>query len=105
MDAEKKARWSEIRARGRARFILTEGVLRVGLLYAALLFLLRYFFKYGFTASGAGEYLRGGEPIFQFIFDCLAFGYIMGWLDWREQEREFKRAEQDETEKAGGEPL
>jgi hypothetical protein len=94
MNAEQKARWSETRTGGRGSFVLTQGVLRVGLLFAVFSFLFSYFYRYGFTASKVSEYLQGGEPIFKFFFDCLFFGAIMGLFSWHDNEREFKQQEE-----------
>ena len=95
MNIEQKARWSQIRAGGRGRFILVQGMLKFGLLFAVFSFLFSYFYRYGFTTSKVSEYLRGGEPIFKFFFDSLFLGGIMGLFFWHLGEREFKRQEKD----------
>jgi hypothetical protein len=63
MNAKQKTRWSKIRARGRRRFILVQGILQIGAPYAIISLIWRYFDRYGFTSSKLAGYLLEGEPL------------------------------------------
>jgi hypothetical protein len=98
MNTKQKARWSKLRAKGKRRFLLVEGLLKIGGTYAALSLVANYLFKYGFRSPELVNYLLRGETIFKFIFDWLFFGLIMGLFFWYLGEREFKKMGKDEKQ-------
>ena len=98
MDAKRRARWSELRTKGQGRFLLVEGVLKAGGMFAVLTLIVNYFRKNGFTASALSEYLSSGETIFEFVFGWLFFGFFMGLFVWYVGERGFKKSEKGQNE-------
>ena len=86
-----------MRAKGRRRFILEDGILQLGGLYAILSTVSGYLFKHGFSLSKVSEYLWSGETIFKFFFGWLGFGFLMGAFVWYFTEREFGKQGKDET--------
>ncbi|MDQ3817279.1 MAG: hypothetical protein M3362_06270 [Acidobacteriota bacterium] len=95
MNAERKKRWvdnwAKTRAEGRRRFILTQGILGIGVTYAVFSLITKYLFDYGFTVSKIGEYFSRGEPAFKFFFDWLGFGPLMGFFLWHFYEYQFRK--------------
>jgi hypothetical protein len=97
MNAEQKAEWLEVKAKGRGRYLLVEGIIKSGGIYAILLLIANYFFKYGFTASKVSEYLWNGETVFRFFFGVIFFGLWMGLFDWYFNERQFRKSEKNKA--------
>lgn len=97
MDAEQKAKWAEVRARGKGRYILVEGMLKTGGLFATLVLVVNYFYRHGFTSSKISEYLLNGETVFRFFFGVIFFGLWMGLFDWYFSERAYRKSEKNGT--------
>jgi|ERR1051325_10371185 hypothetical protein len=97
MNTEQKSKWAETRAKGKSRFILSQGILRIGLLVSVLTTVGNYFFQYGFTISKIAEYVLSDETIFKFFFGWLLYGLLMGLLLWNFNEREFRKPERNKT--------
>ncbi len=95
MNTEQKAKWAETRANGKGRFILFQGIFKIGVLFAVLTTLGNYLSKYGFTSSQVAEYLLNGETIFNFFFGVIFFGLGMGLFFWYFNEREFRKPEKN----------
>lgn len=97
MNAEHKAKWLEVKAKGQGRYILVEGILKHGGMYAFLILSVNYFYKNGFTFSKVYEYLWNGETIFKFFFGVIFFGLWMGLFDWYFREHLFRKSEKNKT--------
>jgi hypothetical protein len=95
MNAKQKARWLEMRAKGRGRFILQQGILKIGGTYALLSLVITYISKYGFTTSKVSEYGWNVETIFKLFFDWVFFGFFMGLFFWYFGEREFRKQDKN----------
>jgi hypothetical protein len=80
MTASEYQRWTSVRQRGLLRYGLTRFVPTYGLLFAVLT--LVFHLLYDKIESWAWE--TAG-----FIFKAIAFGLIMGWMQWRQNEQAY----------------
>lgn len=92
MTNEQQIKWAHIRAKGMARYVAVEGVLKAGGLFAYLTATVRYTLKHGFTLAHLAEYVFDEKFIYATAFNWLAFGVVMGVLGWNKQEREYAKA-------------
>lgn len=93
MNAKQRTKWSAYRAKGQVRFLLVEGILKLGGMFAILMLVSNYLFDYGFTNSNLADYLSSRKTISDFIYGGLFFGSLMGLFFWYMGEREFKKPE------------
>ena len=84
-----------MRAKGRGRFILLQGILKVGGTYAILSLVIRYISKYGFTTSKISEYIWKVETIFRLFFEWVFFGFFMGLFFWYFGEHGLRKQDED----------
>jgi hypothetical protein len=75
-----------MRERGQRSFIVRYGILRFGVLAAALGALDRYF---GILPGSAWRGIP--RELFGFVFTSIFAGALMGWLMWRWSERVYER--------------
>jgi hypothetical protein len=95
MNTNAKAKWNEIRSKGKGKFILIQGIFKSGVMFASLTTIAHYLIDYGFTYSKVGKYLFSGKTIFQFVFKAIVFGLLMGLINWHSNERQYKKVEEN----------
>ena len=83
-----QAAWAEKRARGIVRFLLIEGVLFTGGPFAVILQVVGYFFLADADQS-FGQYFTMTRTWVTFFFHGTLFGGIMGFINWRRNEKAF----------------
>ena len=90
-EAEKQS-WQKVRARGRWRFILMQGILRFGLVFAAWLALLDYFVHH-----------KANPPFLDTVLEIIIFtliaGYVFGEARWRISEYKYQLPKKSAPEK------
>ena len=82
--------WAEKRKRGLARFLLIDGILITGGPFAVLLQVLGYFLFPG-DAQSFGQYFAESMTWIRFILHGTLFGLVMGFVNWRRNERAFAK--------------
>ena len=92
MDAHEKQIWSDIRAKGKFRYIILQGVIITGGLYALMMTVVGYFIEYGFNLSSITTYMFDSRTHTRFFLFATAFGAIMGIIKWNRGERAFAEA-------------
>ncbi|MEW6130704.1 MAG: hypothetical protein AB1757_26980 [Acidobacteriota bacterium] len=73
-----------IHRQGKTRFIIFNGILKIGLLSTVLFTLIDYGFEYGLTFSDLSVYLS--KNAFWIPFRRFFFGYFIGLFMWRKLE-------------------
>ena len=91
MNDEEKENWSKTREKGRAIYILVEGILKAGIFYAISVGIVSYLFDYGFSFTKVGEAINNGGFFFKFFFHWIFFGLWMGVWNWNQSEKLFKK--------------
>ena len=92
MTQTQKQWWEQERAKGEARFVLREGLLRRGLPFAAIMTALPLL--YDFFTHRPVEFTW--KLMIAFAFYLVAFGGCMGTMAWRDREREFQKPTDNE---------
>ncbi len=80
--------WAVKRAQGIWRFLLIDGILIMGGPFAVILQVVGYFLFPG-DAQSFGQYFTESMTWVRFILHGTLFGLIMGFINWRRNEREF----------------
>lgn len=80
--------WAEKRKRGIARFLMIEGILFTGGPFAVILQVVGYFLYPG-DAQTFGQYFADSTTWIRFILHGTLFGLIMGFVNWRRNEKAF----------------
>jgi hypothetical protein len=88
MTHSEKQSWEQIRARGRERFVLCEGILRRGLPLGVVVTVVDYF-----THSTPPPIW---ELAVKFALLTLASGFCVGIFDWESQERDYRKPTEDD---------
>ncbi|MBC8096601.1 MAG: hypothetical protein H7Y43_12400 [Akkermansiaceae bacterium] len=87
MTQTEKQAWEQVRARGRDRFIVREGLLHRGVPFGVLFGLFQIIRIVFFRSSS--------EPLLSIIagwgFATVAFGAIMGVIEWQAHERDYQK--------------
>lgn len=78
--------WAEKRKRGLGRFLLIDGILITGGPFALVLQVVGYFLFPG-EAQTFGQYYMDSMTWVRFILHGTLFGSIMGFVNWRRNER------------------
>ncbi len=78
--------WKEKRERGLLRFLLIDGILIAGGPFAVILQVVGYFLFPG-DAQTFGQYFVDSMTWVRFILHGTLFGLIMGFVNWRRNER------------------
>jgi hypothetical protein len=86
-----KQSWERIRAMGRDRFIVREGLLRHGVPFGVLVALIQIF-----------PFFRpSSEPFIALVaswaFSGVAFGAVMGLREWQTRERNYQKPTDDDV--------
>lgn len=89
MDALQRAKWEEVRAKGSARYVLVDGLLKHGTYFATTMTTFMYLWTHGFDLAGMGDYFMSGSTILMYIFHCLFYGLLMGWSNWSSSEKAY----------------
>lgn len=93
MTHSEKQSWELVRARGRERFVLCEGILRRGL-------------PLGFVVTGVQmlyDYFAHSSPTplwelaAKSVCVTLAFGFCVGIFKWKSQERDYHKPTKDDA--------
>lgn len=80
--------WAEKRKRGIARFLMVEGILYTGGPFAVILQVVGYFLFPG-EAQSFGQYFADSTTWVRFMLHGTLFGLIMGFINWRRNEKAF----------------
>src|SRR5438477_9677538 len=80
-----KQRWTQVRAKGHARFIIRQGLLRWGVPFGLAVTLGPFFYDLAIHAPTASIWSMVGS----LIVLTLTFGYGMGEREWRLGERAY----------------
>lgn len=80
------ADWTVKRERGLARFLFFDGILITGCPFAVVMQVVGYFFLRD-EAQGFLEYAGSSRTWITFFFHATLFGLIMGYLNWRRNEK------------------
>jgi len=83
-----KEKWSQTRARGHARFIIRQGLLRWGIPFGLVVTLGTFVYDVATHSPTPSIWSMVGS----FILLTLAFGYGMGQTEWRHGERAYYHA-------------
>jgi len=80
--------WAEKKKRGLVRYLLVDGILITGGPFAVILQVVGYFLFPG-DAQSFGQYFADTTTWVRFFFHGTLFGLIMGFINWRRNERAF----------------
>jgi hypothetical protein len=78
--------WAEKKKRGLVRYLLVDGILITGGPFAVILQVVGYFLFPG-EAETFGQYFADGTTWIRFFFHGTLFGLIMGFINWRRNDR------------------
>ncbi len=100
INKKRKGKWSKIRAKGRKRYILVNGILIIGGSFAILSYLIRmllgileaYWFNtpYKYTKADSIQVV-----IILGVFNAVFFGWLMGSTTWSRNEKAYRESEDD----------
>lgn len=94
MTQKQYQKWKQIRAKGRVRYILVDGILEDGSLFALLSMLLNHLWKHGLTWSIAHNFsLTNFIP--EFVFKAVFFGGFLALWRWSANEKKYKEYERN----------
>ena len=85
------ADWTEKRKAGIWRYLFIDGVLFIGGPFAVVMQAVGYFILRDENQS-FGEYFAASRTWITFFFHATLFGLIMGFVNWRRNERAFADA-------------
>ena len=80
--------WAEKRKKGLGRFLLFDGILITGGPFAVILQVVGYFLFPG-DAQSFGQYFAESMTWVRFVLHGTLFGLVMGFVNWRRNERAF----------------
>ena len=83
-----EADWIEKRKRGLARYLMFDGVLLTGGPFAVVMQVVGYFL-FGSQYDTFGGYFSASKTWITFFFHATLFGLIMGFINWRRNEKAF----------------
>jgi hypothetical protein len=86
--------WAIKRERGLARFLIFDGVLMTGGPFAVVMQIVGYFL-FGGQYSSFGAYFSASKTWITFLFHGILFGLIMGYINWRRNEKAFAQGPKD----------
>ncbi len=82
------ALWNEKKKKGFGRYLLFDGILIMGGPFAVVMQGVGYFFLRD-EGQSVGEYFSSSRMWITFFFHATLFGLIMGFINWRRNERAF----------------
>ncbi len=88
------ADWIEKRKRGLGRFLIYDGILITGGPFAVVMQIVGYFL-FGGQYDTFGEYFSASKTWITFFLHATLFGLIMGFVNWRRNERAFANPDAD----------
>jgi len=88
------ADWAIKRERGLVRYLLFDGILITGGPFAVMMQIGGYFLFSGDFQS-FGEYFSASVTWMRFFFHGTLFGLVMGFINWRRNERAFAKTAAD----------
>jgi di/tricarboxylate transporter len=80
--------WAVKRAKGLPWFLMFDGILMTGGPFAVVMQVVGYFL-FGDQYSSFGQYFSASKTWITFFFHATVFGLIMGFINWRRNERAF----------------
>lgn len=80
--------WADKRAKGLGRYLLFDGVLWTGAPFAVVMQAVGYFLLAGENET-FGQYFSSAKTWTTFFFHATLFGLVMGFINWRRNERAF----------------
>ena len=80
-----------IKAKGFTRYLLIDGLLKMGGAFAVLMTIFGYFIEYFFNGASLGDYVSDPKTWFKFIFLFVFFGLVVGFIGWKANEREIQK--------------
>ncbi len=104
MNKKQKEKWAEVRAKGRKRYILVNGILIMGGTFAILMpvfsqviRLLRfYWFNTPYVSIDSTRDVFGYvADVFGYVIAGVLFGWLMGRMNWSATERAYRESEDD----------
>ena len=81
---KREAYWAKTRRKGLVAYLIRQGILCNGVVFASLMFLCDYF-ELPFAVQWQGF----GPALFKFLFNALFFGLFMGFSSWKSNEKWF----------------
>lgn len=84
------ADWAEKRKNGLASYLFFDGILKMGGPFAVLMQVAGYFLLAPESQSFGG-YFSSSTTWVTFFFHATLFGLIMGFVNWRRNEKSFAR--------------
>ena len=91
--------WIEKRKRGLVKFLIFDGILITGGPFAVVMQVVGYFL-FGSQYETFGQYFSASKTWVTFFFHGTLFGLVMGFVNWRRNERQFSRQNADQQDKA-----
>lgn len=88
--------WAIKREKGLGRFLLFDGILLTGGPFAVVMQIVGYFL-FGSQYNSFGDYFSASKTWITFLFHGILFGLIMGYINWRRNEKAFAESSQDEA--------
>jgi H+/Cl- antiporter ClcA len=89
------ADWAEKRKRGLARYLLIDGILITGGPFAVVMQVVGYFLLADASQS-FGQYFSSMRTWLTFLLHGILFGLIVGYINWRRNEKAFAGKNIDE---------
>ena len=83
-----EADWAEKRKSGLTRYLLFDGILITGGPFAVVMQVVGYFFLRD-EGQTFGQYFSSSRTWITFFFHATLFGLIIGFLNWRRNEKTF----------------
>lgn len=97
MTPQEKEAWEAIRAKGKTRYILLNGIIYTGGIYALVMTIIGYFVEFGLTLSNFSGYFFDSATHIRFFLFATAFGLVMGFIKWHRGEKAFAETLAKET--------
>lgn len=82
--------WEEKRRKGLGRFLLYDGILLTGGPFAVVMQIVGYFL-FGDQYTSFGAYFTASKTWMTFMLHGVGFGLVMGFINWRRNERAFAK--------------
>ncbi len=80
--------WAEKRKRGLARYLMFDGILITGGPFAVVMQVIGFFVLRD-EGQTFGQYFSSSKTWMTFFFHATLFGLIIGFINWRRNERAF----------------
>ncbi len=94
-----EAVWAEKRKLGLKRYLLFDGILWAGGPFAVVMQIVG-FFLFGGQYETFGKYFSASKTWVTFFFHGTLFGLVVGYLNWRRNEKTFLEAKPDSQSNA-----